>query len=688
MARTRRTLAIFASALLASCFDDTSTPIIVDTDREAFMDFASDDLYDAPFPGEHLVADDGSVDLSRATNPIGADIVDQIHGALAGIDGFGTTSPIHFRLDGAIDASLLPDPRASASSGSPILLVDVDPESPSRGALQPFDASFDADAGPYAGTNLLTLLPVQGRPLRPHTRYAAILTRALRGDGDQPFVRAPALVRLLAGETPEGLSERAASAFREALDQLRELETVALDDVVALTVFRTGDPLDVMRRAVAATEGTHAPMLETAFEARETFDDYCVFEGAVRMPVFQQGEPPYQREGGAWALDDDGAPILQREETARVWITIPRTTMPSTGFPTTMLIRTGAGGDRPLVDRGPRAEAGGPALAPGTGPALELARAGFAGISIEGPHGGSRNITGADEQFLVFNIRNPIALRDNLRQSALELVLLARALDTLTVDASSCAGFSSDDGSARFDTAHLALFGHSMGASIAPLAAAFEPRFAALVLSGAGASWIENVVYKERPIPTRPAAEALIGYTRLGRRLTEHDVVLGLLQWAGESADAQVYAPLLVHAPEIGAPRHVLMFQGIVDRYILPPIANPLSLALGVDRAGPALDAGDPRLDAYDTIEDLLWLSARGLVELPAAGNIAIDDAIVTAVVAQHAEDGIEDGHETVFQTEAPKAQYRCFLRTFARDETPRVPDPGVSDPSCERAAE
>ncbi|AKF07738.1 alpha/beta hydrolase [Sandaracinus amylolyticus] len=683
MARTGRTLAIFASALLASCFEDTSTPIVTDVDREVFMDFASSDLYGAPFPGEHLVGDDGAIDLSRATNPVGSTIVDQIHDALATVDGFGTTSPIHFRLDGPIDTSLLPDARASVTSSSPILLLDVDPESPFHGALHPFRASFDVDAGPYAGPNLLTLLPVQGRPLRPRTRYAAILTRALRGDDDQPFVRAPALDALLAGETPDGLSERAASAFRDALDRLRELETVALDDVVALTVFRTGDPLEVLRRAVAATEGAHAPALETAFEARETFDDYCVFEGAMRVPVFQQGEPPFQREGGAWALDDDGAPVRQREETARVWITIPRTTMPAAGFPTTMLIRTGAGGDRPLVDRGARAEEGGPALAPGTGPALEFARAGFAGISIEGPHGGSRNVSGGDEQFLVFNIQNPIALRDNLRQSALELVLLARALDTLTIDASSCEGFASEDGSARFDTAHLALFGHSMGASIAPLAAAFEPRFAALVLSGAGASWIENVVYKERPIATRPLAEALLRYT--GRRqLTEHDVMLGLLQWAGEAADAQVYAPLLVHAPEVGAPRHVLMFQGIVDRYILPPIANPLSLALGVDRAGPALDADDPRLDAYDTLEHLLWLSTRGLVDLPAAGNVEIDDAIVTAVVAQHAEDGIEDGHETAFQTEAPKAQYRCFLRTFARDEAPRVPDPGVSDPSCE----
>jgi hypothetical protein len=70
--------------------------------------------------------------------------------------------------------------------------------------------------------------------------------------------------------------------------------------------------------------------------------------------------------------------------------------MPATGFPLVVLSRTGAGGNRPLVDRGRDAVAGGPAAVAGTGPGQSFARVGFAGISIDGPHTGLRNITHGD----------------------------------------------------------------------------------------------------------------------------------------------------------------------------------------------------------------------------------------------------------------------------------------------------
>jgi hypothetical protein len=111
------------------------------------------------------------------------------------------------------------------------------------------------------------------------------------------------------------------------------------------------------------------------------------------------------------------------------------------------------------------------------------------------------------------------------------------------------------------------------------------------------------------------------------------------------------------------------MLQGIVDTYIMPPIANAASLSLGLDLAGPALDAGHPALAGLPALAPLLVWSGRGAVGLPAAGN---RDG-TTAVVVQHPEDGVEDGHEIAFQTEGPKHQVRCFLETLAPGP-PRVP--------------
>ena len=48
----------------------------------------------------------------------------------------------------------------------------------------------------------------------------------------------------------------------------------------------------------------------------------------------------------------------------------------------------------------------------------------------------------------------------------------------------------------------------------------------------------------------------------------------------------------------------------------------------------------------------------------------------------QHPGDGIEDGHEVMFQTEAPKHQYRCFLQGFAHG-APTVPPDGAADAPC-----
>jgi pimeloyl-ACP methyl ester carboxylesterase len=262
----------------------------------------------------------------------------------------------------------------------------------------------------------------------------------------------------------------------------------------------------------------------------------------------------------------------------------------------------------------------------------------------------------------MFNILNPAALRDNVRQAALEQALLAHVLEHLTLDVSSCAGASP---TARFDPQHLALMGHSMGATIAPLTLAEEPLYGATILSGAGGSYIENVLHKRKPLEVKPLAEIMLGYE--AGTLRRHDPVLTLVQWAAEPADTQVYARRILAEPRPGEhPRHVLMLQGIVDHYILPRIGNTLSLSLGLDLAGVLRDEDHPDMPP-DQIPLAQWLpwAGRTTRSLPVQGNLSLGGDAVTAVVTQHLQDGFEDGHEVAFQTAPAKAQYRCFLRTW-----------------------
>src|SRR5262249_4941765 len=158
-------------------------------------------------------------------------------------------------------------------------------------------------------------------------------------------------------------------------------------------------------------------VIDAPFALTDTFTDFCAYHTTIAMPDWQSGTPPYGSDGGTWMLDQAGVPIFQRTEEANLVITIPRYAMPATGYPLVVFVRTGGGGDRPLVDRGQQAMEGGPAIEPGEGPARYLARAGFAGIEVDGPLGGLRNTTNSDEQFLTFNVGNLGAMRDNIRES-------------------------------------------------------------------------------------------------------------------------------------------------------------------------------------------------------------------------------------------------------------------------------
>ncbi len=180
----------------------------------------------------------------------------------------------------------------------------------------------------------------------------------------------------------------------------------------------------------------------------------------------------------------------------------------------------------------------------------------------------------------------------------------------------------------------------------------------------------------------KPIAELILGYPARDRELTEHDPAVSLVQWAAEPADPPVYNLLLLERPQPFP--HILMLQGIVDTYIMPPIANASSLSLGLDLAGQALDAEHPALRHLRSLEPLLPFSGRERIDLPASGNRrsgALDRR--TAVVVQHPEDGVEDGHEVVFQTDPPKFQYRCFLESFAAGDMPVVPRAGDPGGEC-----
>ena len=91
----------------------------------------------------------------------------------------------------------------------------------------------------------------------------------------------------------------------------------------------------------------------------------------------------------------------------------------------------------------------------------------------------------------------------------------------------------------------------------------------------------------------------------------------------------------------------------------------------------------NPALAGQTSIVTVLPLSGRRQVQYPASCNVMAGGGCVTAVLTQHPGDGIEDGHEVVFQTEPPKHQYRCFLQSLLTG-APAVPADAAADAPCE----
>jgi hypothetical protein len=642
-------------------------------------------FYAAPFPSNDLITADGTIDLSKYPNSLQAPLVSTLFGLLSSAHGFALSGGIYFQATGPLDAMSLPNVTGSVASDSSVFLLSVDSTAPDYLKRYPVTVGFAADGGPYGSPNLLSLIPLQGVPLLPNTTYAAVVTTAVKDAGGAALTPSADMTALAGGHKPSGLSDAAFQSYQQAVTALGAAK-VATASIAGMTVFTTWDPTTDLTKVVSAMLARPLPTPTITVPTTETYPDYCVFTGTVEMPDYQAPGADrsgwYQTVGGAWQFDGSGAPVFQENQLANVYVTIPHQPIPAAGYPTMVFVRTGGGGNRPLIDRGTQATAGGPPIVPGSGPAMYFAQAGWAAIEIDGPIGGARDPSPhdagyGDEQIRVFNVFNMPAMRDNVRESAAELALEAHIVSSLTLNVSSCSGTTSTTGSttATFDAARLGLMGHSMGAWFAPIALAAEPLYKIAVFSGAGGSWIENVMYKLHPAQVLPFIEALVGYDNIGRSLTDSDPILSLAQWALEPGDPQVYGRYIISTPRSGAaPRHILMEQGIVDHYILPNIANSTSLSIGLDLGGTPLDSSPPE-DADETpLLSVLSLVGRSQITLPASANIMLPGGgAVTGVVVQHPSDGIEDGHEVVFQTDPPKHQYKCFLQDFAQGMTPAV---------------
>ncbi len=554
-----------------------------------------------------------------------------------------------------------------AQATSPLLLIDVDPDSPERGALIPVVAeTLPTDL--YVPENMIAVAPRPGFVLRAGNRYGVVARRSLLDSAGEQLVQSPR-VRRLAQRKPKGDLEAAADAVYaplwETLDQLG----VPREDVASATVFSTGD---VVQELAALSDGLVARH-DVTIDGLTLVDDpevpeLCILSGTVSYPQFQRGTPPFDTEGG-FEIAADGLPVEQRQETAPIKIVLPKTEMPAAGYPLVLNIH-GSGGYsiamvRPVGASGPGAP---------IGPALPYGHRGLAMAGSAMPVNPER-LPGASE-IAYLNPTNLAAMRDTFRQGIIELRLFLEALTKLTIDPtllSACSGASLPASATafKFDPDKLLVTGQSMGGMYTNMLAAIEPQLKAAVPTGAGGHWTHFIFLTPLNGGTFPGLLNLAVSTPGTLSFVHPVVAIGAA--ALEAADPVVFVSRIARRPLAGHPvRSILQPSAPEDSYFDTETYDALALAFGHPQAGPSL---------WPEMQQALALAGLdGELTLPLQDNLTSESGTpYTGAVMQYEPvaipgDAFADGHAIYTRRDDLKYQYGCFLHSWVTTGKAKIP--------------
>jgi hypothetical protein len=555
--------------------------------------------------------------------------------------GFGTNAAVYFSFDGPLDAGTVPlDPAETISSGATAFLVDIS-DGPGRGEMIPVAVRFIKDRFQFTSKNTLILRPVLGFPLRSSTTYAAVVTRGVSSERGTALGAVSDFERTKYAATPEDPDVRAWwEVMNPAYAELEELGLVERGEVAALTVFTTQEVLDEMDRV---REYIHAQPAPTAANWSQLSDLAGIyrFEGWFDLPEFQAGDPPDFEGGGAFVFDQNGTPVSQRTANVPFVLGVPSGTPPAGGWPV-VIYAHGTGGTREGFCNNT------------FDPCVLMAEVGIASIGIDQPLHGHRNPENRDPNLTTFNFYNVLAMRDNFRQGAADLLALRRLLDNLEVPAA-----TSPTGTAiAFDETRVGYMGHSQGGLSGGIYLGVAEGIAGAVMSGAGGGLGVALLEKTEPVDI-PALLILA----LGVEASEFDIdhpTINVFQMFAERADGLNYARRYLLEPHPGAtPRHLFFSEGMLDLYTIPIQTEALSSAAGCMLMTPVASA----VEAMDL---------RGLTPLdpPVSGNAQDPNGEpVTAVLVQYPN----DGHFAVFDNPTAKSHYTGFLDTMMHQEIPSV---------------
>jgi hypothetical protein len=673
----RRPAAAWLTALLLACSSQaTSGAAGVQSlwVAPASLDALSDvHVYDHPWPSDLRRDADGTIHVDGFYNPMDSVLIAQDVASLKGLlDGFSPVAAAYLRFTGDIDPASLPaDPPHTLDPSASVQLIDVDPASPEHGKRRMVETFWQQADGVYWLKDTLAVLPALGYPLLPGTKYALVVTSALRAPDGTPVTPGADLAEVLDLAPVEARVRAAHDLYSPAVADLASLG-IPPKSIVHLAVFTTNDPTaDLFSIVDTVRASVPAPAADpTMWTAAEQTTDYDVYEGEYGpSPVYQQGTPPYAQAGGNFVFSG-GKPVEQGSFNLRFCLVVPNAKacpMPAAGYPIVLYAHGTGGNYRSIVDEN---NSFGDLVAQHCLASMGIDQI-FHGTRPGAPPANDPNYE-TDVSLLFFNLNNPAAARTNGPESAVDVVQQARLFTEahLTVPAS----VSRTSAQIAFDGTDILFIGHSQGGINGPMFLAADGQARGGVLSGSAAMITVSLLEKTQPQPSvASAVKLLLGLTNPGdaAELNLFHPVLNLAQTIVDPSDPIHYERYIVQSPRSGqSPKSILQTEGVNpdgtgDSYAPPHGIEIASVALGLPREMPGVH---PILEAS-------WSGALGDVSVPPAGlagNLA--GGLASGVLGQFTPAPNYDGHFVAFDVPAAHAQVGGFCANLASDPHGRVP--------------
>ena len=652
-------LACLTAALacaIASCGGNGSAPLAATRARfdPAARDGSRHDFFGLPHPSD-LRKTAAGIDLAGFPNPSASSLLGEYLGLLrADGPGFAAAGALYATFNAAIDPASLPaDPAATTADGAAVFVVDLDGAASARFPLR---LRYTEAATLFLPVHALAALPLYGVPFAAGHRHAFVITTAVRDASGHAIGADAALQRALGLSAQTAADAEARGSLAPFVDWARKAG-FDLHQVALASVFMVQDaaaPIVGLRRGVLATPAPTATDL--VFKASTA--QRHLFTGHLPIPSFQEGAAPYLSSGGRLIFGSDGTAVAQKTESVRFMLSIPRGPAPAGGFPT-VLYAHGTGGSylsaacegidallaaRGIATLGIDQVVHGPRNPGCTEPAYSAN-----GLCVGNDGGAYESCVGT----AYFNLVNAYAGRDNTRQGAADLFQLIRLVPAVSVSAA----LHPEGVAASLNAAKVSFLGHSQGGLTGTPFVAAEPGLKGAVLSGTGGTLAITVLQRIDPLNFKALAELLIGID--GREsLDEFHPVLMLIQTAGEPADPLSYASHLVKAPLVPGSKHVMLTEGLQDRYTVADASEALGAAASFDLGGIA---------AHQSA----GFVARGLkvLSLPIEGNVDTEDGPKTGVLLQYPL----QGHFAIFEDPTAQCRYLEFLKSTLTTGAGRV---------------